>query len=155
MFIVGIIVFMIIHLTPGNPAYLILGSDSSEESIQQLEKQLGLDQHIVVQFFDWFKNVITGDLGQAIYSSEPVLHIILDRLGPTFSLMILSMTMALIIAVPIAIVVVWKRDTALDPLFIFGSLLGVSFPDFCLAFYLVLVLPVAFPFFPLVDSVPF
>ena len=74
MFIVGIIVFMIIHLTPGNPAYLILGEDSSEESIQQLEKQLGLDQHIVVQFFDWFKNVITGDLGQSIYSSEPVLH---------------------------------------------------------------------------------
>lgn len=155
MFIVGIIVFMIIHLTPGNPAYLILGEDSSEESIQQLEKQLGLDQHIVVQFFDWFKNVITGDLGQSIYSSEPVLHIILDRLGPTFSLMILSMTMALIIAVPIAIVVVWKRDTALDPLFIFGSLLGVSIPEFWLAILLVLSLAVAFPLFPVAGYVPF
>ncbi|MBO1002573.1 ABC transporter permease [Pseudogracilibacillus auburnensis] len=154
MIIVSIIVFMIVHLTPGNPAYLILGEDSSEESIAQLEKQLGLDQPIVVQFFDWFKNVITGDLGQSIYSSEPVLQIILDRLGPTFSLMMLSMTLALAIAIPAAIFVVWKRNTIVDPLFIFTSLLGVSIPEFWFAMLLVLGVAVAIPIFPVAGYVP-
>src|SRR5690625_4545091 len=70
MLIVSIFVFLLIHLTPGNPAYLILGEDSTAESIAQLEKRLGLDKHIVIQFFDWIKNVLTGDLGRSIYSSE-------------------------------------------------------------------------------------
>src|SRR5699024_12734691 len=74
------IVFLIVHLTPGNPAYIILGEDSSEESIRQLEHELGLDQPIAIQFFDWIKNMLTGDFGMSIYSSKPVLDIILSHL---------------------------------------------------------------------------
>lgn len=153
MLMVSIIVFLIIHLTPGNPAYLILGEDSSAESVAQLERQLGLDKPITVQFFDWLKNVVTGDLGQSIYSSEPVLQIILDRLGPTFSLMFLSMMIALLLAIPVAIFAVWKRGTVIDPLFIFTSLLGVSIPEFWLAMLLVLGVAVAVPLFPVAGYV--
>src|SRR5690625_1704019 len=87
LLIVSVIVFLLIHLTPGNPAYLILGEDSSPERIAQLEEQLGLAKPLPLQFIDWFKNVLIGDLGQSIYYSEPVLDIILHRFGPTFSLM--------------------------------------------------------------------
>lgn len=154
MLIVSIFVFLLIHLTPGNPAYLILGEDSTAESIAQLEKRLGLDKHIVIQFFDWIKNVLTGDLGRSIYSSEPVSQIIFNRFGATFSLMSLSIAGAILIAAPVAIFVVWKRNKLLDPLFVSVSLLGVSIPEFWLAMLLALSFGVAIPIFPVAEYVP-
>src|SRR5690625_295455 len=155
MLIVSIIVFLIVHLTPGNPAYLILGEDSSQESIKQLEMQLGLDKPLVVQFFSWLGNALTGDLGQSVYSSEPVSQIIIDHLGPTFSLMAIALILTLLIAIPTAIFVVWKRNTVLDPTFISISLLGVSIPEFWLAMLLVLCFGVAIPSFPVAGYIPF
>lgn len=148
MLIVSMVVFMLIHLTPGNPAYLILGEDSSQESIEQLEAQLGLNKPMVVQFFDWFKNILTGDLGDSIYSSDPVTQIIMDRIGPTFSLMLVSLFLTLLIAIPTALFVVWKRKTVADPLFLSFSLIGVSIPEFWFAMLIVLAFGVAIPIFP-------
>lgn len=148
MLVVSMVVFMLIHLTPGNPAYLILGEDSSQESIEQLEAQLGLDKPMVVQFFDWFKNILTGDLGDSIYSSDPVTQIIKDRIGPTFSLMLVSLFLTLLIAIPTALFVVWKRKTVADPLFLSFSLIGVSIPEFWFAMLIVLAFGVAIPIFP-------
>src|SRR5699024_4262010 len=88
MLVVSIIVFLIVHLTPGNPAYIILGEDSSEESIRQLEHELGLDQPIAIQFIDCIKNMLTGDFGMSIYSSEPILETILFCFVPTFILIV-------------------------------------------------------------------
>lgn len=154
LFIVSIIVFLIVHLTPGNPAFLILGEDSSPEAIEQLEQQLGLDKPAVLQYFDWLGNIFTGNLGESIYSEEPVSQIISNRIGPTFSLMVVSMILTLIIAIPTAIFIVWKRNTALDPLFLSGSLLGTSIPEFWLALLLVLGLGVAIPIFPVAGYIP-
>ncbi|MFD1849793.1 ABC transporter permease [Oceanobacillus bengalensis] len=154
MLIVSVIVFLIVHLTPGNPAYLILGEDSSPEAIEQLEAQLGLDKPMVMQFFDWIKNIFTGDLGQSIYSSEPVTQVIMERVGPTFSLMMMSMALTLLIAIPTAIFVVWRRNTVLDPLFTSASLVGASIPEFWFAMLLVLGLGVAIPIFPVAGYVP-
>ncbi|RKQ27981.1 ABC transporter permease [Oceanobacillus halophilus] len=154
LFIVSVIVFMIVHLTPGNPAFLILGEDSSPEAVEQLEQQLGLDQPKVIQYFDWLKNIFIGDLGQSIYSEESVTQIISERIGPTFSLMIISILLTLIIAIPIAIFIVWKRNTFLDPLFLSGSLLGTSIPEFWLALLLVLGFGVSIPIFPVAGYIP-
>ncbi|MEH7225972.1 ABC transporter permease [Bacillus sp. JJ1566] len=154
MFIVSVIVFLIVHLTPGNPAYLILGEDSSPEAVAQLEAQMGLNKPMALQFVDWIKNIFMGDLGQSIYSSEPVTDVIMDRIGPTFSLMITSMALALIIAIPTAIFVVWRRNTFLDPLFTSFSLVGTSIPEFWFAMLLVLGLGVAVPIFPVAGYVP-
>ncbi|MCG3421205.1 ABC transporter permease [Oceanobacillus jordanicus] len=153
MLIVSVIVFLIVHLTPGNPAYLILGEDSSPEAIAQLEKQLGLDKSMAVQFVDWIKNILMGDLGQSIYSSEPVIQVIMERVGPTFSLMITAMSLTLIIAIPTAVFIVWRRNTILDPLFTSASLLGASIPEFWFAMLLVLGLGVAVPIFPVAGYV--
>ena len=155
MLVVSIIVFLIVHLTPGNPAYIILGEDSSEESIRQLEHELGLDQPIAIQFFDWIKNMLTGDFGMSIYSSEPVLDIILSHFGPTFSLMAVSLFLMLLIAVPAAIFAVIKRDTAVNPIFLSSSLIGVSLPEFWFAMLLVIAFGVTIPIFPVAGYIPF
>ena len=154
LLIVSVIVFLIVHLTPGNPAYLILGEDSSPEAIAQLEAQLGLDKSIVVQFFDWFKNILVGDLGQSVYSSQPVTEVIMERVGPTFSLMLISMGLTLIVAIPTAIFVVWRRNTILNPMFTSFSLLGASIPEFWFAMLLVLAFGVTIPIFPVAGYVP-
>lgn len=154
LFIVSIIVFMIVHLTPGNPAFIILGEDSSPEAVEQLEQQLGLDKPIVIQYFDWLRNIFVGDLGQSVYSEQPVTQIIEERIGPTFSLMIISMLFTLIVAIPTAIFIVWKRNTVLDPLFLSGSLLGTSIPEFWLALLLVLGFGVSIPIFPVAGYIP-
>lgn len=155
LLIVSMIVFLLVHLTPGNPAYLILGEDSSKESIAQLEEQLGLNKPFLLQYFDWLKNVLTGDLGTSIYSSEPVLELIINRFGPTFSLMALSMMLAIGLAVPLAVFVVWRRSARLDSFFVTGSLLGVSIPEFWLAMILVLGFGVFWPIFPTSGYVSF
>src|SRR5690625_6523672 len=85
MLIVSIFVFLLIHLTPGNPAYLILGEDSTAESVAQLEKRLGLDKHIVIQFFYWIKNVLTGDFVRYISSSDPVSLLLFISFGSSYS----------------------------------------------------------------------
>lgn len=155
LLVVSVIVFLLVHLTPGNPAYLILGEDSSPEAIAQLEAQLGLDQSIFAQFLDWFKNILVGDLGQSVYSSQPVTEVIMERIGPTFSLMVVSMTLTLLIAIPTAVFVVWRRNTVLNPMFTSLSLFGTSIPEFWFAMLLVLSFGVAIPIFPVAGYVPF
>ncbi|SIT72999.1 ABC transporter permease [Edaphobacillus lindanitolerans] len=154
LLVVCVIVFLIVHLTPGNPAYLILGEDSSPEAVAQLEAQLGLDKPMAEQFVDWLKNIVTGDLGESVYSSEPVTDVIFARVGPTFSLMLTSIVLTLIIAIPTAIFVVWRRHTVLDPLFTSASLVGASIPEFWFAMLLVLGFGVAVPIFPVAGYVP-
>ena len=154
LFIVSIIVFLIVHLTPGNPAYLILGEDSSPEAIAEIEEQLGLNQSIFIQFFDWMINILRGDFGQSVYSSQPVLDVILERIGPTFSLTFMSMGLTLIIAIPLAIFVIWLRNTFVGPLFTSSSLLGTSIPEFWFAMLLVLAFGVSIPLFPVAGYIP-
>ncbi|MNO23129.1 Glutathione transport system permease protein GsiC [compost metagenome] len=154
LLVVSITVFMIVHLTPGNPALVILGEDASAESIIQLEHQLGLDQPIFIRFFEWLFNVLQGDLGTSIFTSEPVLEIILNRIGPTLSLTVLSLILTLTISIPLAIFTVWKRNTFMDPLFISASLLGVSLPEFWLAILLVMTFAVAIPILPVAGYIP-
>src|SRR5699024_12666888 len=91
---------------------------SPSTTLFRSEIQLVLDKPLVIQFFSWLGNVLTGDLGQSVYSSEPVSQIIIDHLGPTFSLMVIALVLTLLIAIPTAIFVVWKRNTVLDPTFI-------------------------------------
>src|SRR5699024_12745738 len=153
--VVSIIVFLIVHLTPGNPAYIILGEDSSEESIQQLEHELGLDQPIAIQFIDWIKNLLTGDFGMSIYSSEPVLDIILSNFGPTFSLMVVSLFLMLLIAVTAAIFAVIKIDTAVNHIFFSIYLIGVSLPEFWFAMLFVNDCGVTIPNFPVSGDILF
>lgn len=152
--VVGIVVFSLVHLTPGDPARVMLGQSASPERIAQLQSDLGFDKPLPVQFLTWAGDVLTGDLGTSVYSGGPVLDIIMDRLGPTVSLTLLSMLMALLIAIPSAVLAVWKRDSLLDPAFMSVSLVGISIPNFWLGIVLILVFPVTLGWLPVSGYAP-
>jgi len=152
--VVGVVTFLIVHLTPGDPAAVILGQNATPEQVEQLRQELGLDELLPVQFVAWFGQVLTGDLGISVFSDEPVLEIILGRLEPTVSLAILSTVISLCIALPSAMLAVWKRDGLLDPAFMSVSLLGVSIPNFWLALILILVFSVTLGWLPVSGYVP-
>ncbi|VTR20381.1 dipeptide transport system permease [Actinobacillus pleuropneumoniae] len=83
--VVTIAIFLIIHITPGNPAAAILGMEASEEEIQQLNQDLGLDRPILEQYTSWVANVFKGDLGDSIFMNQPVSEAIAEHITPTLS----------------------------------------------------------------------
>ena len=154
LIVVGVIVFTIIHLTPGDPASVILGESATQEEVDQLRQALGLDQPLMSQFITWIGQVATGNLGTSVFSGEPVAQTIIDRLGPTVSLAIVACIVSLCIAIPTAILAVWKRDSVLDPAFMSVTLLGVSIPNFWLALLLILLFAVVLRWLPVAGYVP-
>lgn len=154
LLVVGIIVFTIIHLTPGDPAMVMLGESASPEELAQLRQSLGLDEPLLTQFFTWVSHVVTGNLGTSVFSGEPVTQTIWESLGPTVSLTVVASIISLIIAIPTAILAVWKRESALDPAFMSVTLLGVSIPNFWLALLLILLFAVVLRWLPVAGYVP-
>lgn len=154
LIVVGVIVFTIIHLTPGDPASVILGESATQEEVDQLRQALGLDQPLMSQFITWIGQVATGNLGTSVFSGEPVAQTIINRLGPTVSLAIVACMVSLCIAIPTAILAVWKRDSVLDPAFMSVTLLGVSIPNFWLALLLILLFAVVLRWLPVAGYVP-
>lgn len=150
LFVVSVVIFALIHLTPGEPASVILGPEATPEQVQELRKQLGLDRPIHEQYFSWVQGVFKGDLGTSYFMREPVTKSIMDHLRPTLSLAALGLTISLIIAIPIGIVAANRRGTLTDQTVMGFSLLGMSIPSFLLGLLLILlfgvklgVLPVA------------
>lgn len=152
--VVGVVVFSLVHLTPGDPARVMLGQSASPERIAQLRQELGLDDPLPLQFLFWARDVVSGDLGVSIYSGTPVAEIIATRIGPTASLTLLSMLFGLLIAIPSAMLAVWKRDSLWDPAFMSVSLVGISIPNFWLGIVLILIFPVTLGWLPVSGYVP-
>lgn len=152
--VVGVVIFLLIHLTPGDPAAVILGDTATPDQVKQLRQELGLERPLIVQLFAWFGQALTGDLGVSIYSGEPVLQMILNRMGPTISLTVLATIMGISIALPIAVLAVWNRGSFLDPAFMSVALLGLSIPNFWLALVLILLLGVYLQVLPTAGYVP-
>lgn len=148
LLVVAIVVFFLIHLTPGDPAAIILGPDATAEEVEALRKELGLDRPLYIQFFDWFIGLLQGDLGHSIFLDQPVLQAFLEHLGPTLSLAILAQIIAILIALPFGIIAATKRGTAADTFFMTFSLLGISIPSFLLGLLLILLFAVKLHLLP-------
>ena len=99
MGIVAVFVFLLLHLSPGDPAAIIAGDNATREQIAGIRKQLGLDDPLPVQFFRWVSAVLQGDLGISIFSNEPVLKLISQRIEPTLSLALTTLIVAVTLAV--------------------------------------------------------
>lgn len=152
--IVGVIIFFLIHLTPGEPAAVILGPSATPEQVAALRSELGLDEPLLAQFFTWAGHALTGHLGESIYSHEPVTQVLSAHLAPTLSLTAVAFVLGIVIAVPTALLAVWKRNTLLDSAFMSVSILGVSIPNFWLALVLILVVSVQLKILPVSGYVP-
>ncbi|WP_339160895.1 ABC transporter permease [Siminovitchia sp. FSL H7-0308] len=148
MLVVAIVVFFLIHLTPGDPASIILGPDALPEDIQELRNELGLDLPLYEQFFSWFSGVLIGDLGDSLYLDMPVLKAFTSHLAPTLSLAILAQLISIVIAIPLGVIAATKKGTAVDQFFMVFALLGISIPSFLLGLLLILLFAVELRWLP-------
>ena len=114
MGIVAVFVFLLLHLSPGDPAAIIAGDNATGEQIAAIRKQLGLDDPLPVQFVRWVCAVLQGDLGISIFSNEPVLKLIGQRIEPTLSLALTTLIVAVTLAVSFGVLAAWKVGTWID-----------------------------------------
>ncbi|MGW8823163.1 ABC transporter permease [Paenibacillus lautus] len=154
LLVVAVVVFMLIHLTPGDPASVILGDEASEEAVAQLRAQLGLDLPLYQQFISWFGGVVTGNLGESIFMDMSVAEAFFSRVPPTLSLAILAQIFAVIIALFLGIIAARKRGTLADQAVMGFSLLGISVPSFLLGLFLILFFAVKLQWLPVAGYQP-
>jgi len=137
LLIVSVLVFLMLRLTPGDPAAVLAGDAASTEQIARIRTNLGLDESIPEQFFIWFGHVLTGDLGQSYYYKTEVTTLIGQRLEPTASLAFITITLAVLVAVPLGVLAAWRFGGWLDRGLMAFSVLGFSVPIFVLAYLLI------------------
>lgn len=152
--VVTIAIFLIIHITPGDPAAAILGIEASQEEIQQLNQDLGLDRPILEQYTSWVANVFKGDLGDSIFMNQPVSVAIAEHATPTLSLAILAQVIAIILAIPFGIIAAYKRGSIADYTLMGMSLLGMALPSFLLGLFLMLFVGVKLQWLPVAGYEP-
>lgn len=154
LFVVSIVIFGIIHITPGDPAAVILGQEATPEQIEQLREQLGLNEPLHLQYFHWVLGVVQGDLGTSYFMKEPVTQAIFEHLKPTLSVAVLAMIVSLIIAIPIGIAAANRRGTVTDQSIMGFALLGMSVPSFLLGLFLILFFGVKLGWLPVAGYQP-
>jgi peptide/nickel transport system permease protein len=137
LLIVAVLVFLLLRLTPGDPAAIMAGDAANTEQIARIRSGLGLDRPIFVQFGIWFGNLLQGDLGESFYYKTKVTTLIGQRLEPTLSLAALTITIAVLVAVPLGILAAWRFGGWLDRALMGFSVLGFSVPVFVLAYILI------------------
>ncbi|MGE5264288.1 MAG: nickel ABC transporter permease [Acidobacteriota bacterium] len=154
LFLVSLIVFSIIHLTPGDPALLMLGEEVTPEKLSALRHQLGLDQPIPVQYGFWLSQVLRGDLGRSVRTQQPVVEAILQRLPPTIELTLFAIVISLCIAIPSGTLSAVRRNSASDLISTTLALLGISMPSFLLAILLIFVFALKLRWLPPIGYTP-
>jgi peptide/nickel transport system permease protein len=142
------LVFFLVRMIPGDPVVQMLGPEYTPEAAEALRRKLGLDEPIYVQYVRWFGNVLTGDLGSSIATSETVVGAIKTGLPKTLSLAALSFLIAVAIALPAGIVAALRRNTAVDYAASVVAFVGVSMPSFWFGIILILVFAVRLQWLP-------
>ncbi|MEK3973929.1 ABC transporter permease [Psychrobacillus sp. FSL K6-1267] len=146
---VSILVFMIIHLIPGNPVNHILGDYATEESIQELESRLGLDRPITVQYVSYMANAIQGDLGTSFITGYTVVEEIMNRIPVTAQLAFYSIIFGSFLGIGIGVLAAVKKNTIYDQLAMTLALIGISAPGFWIALFLILLFSYQLSIFPI------
>jgi peptide/nickel transport system permease protein len=148
LFGVLVLVFLITRLTPGDPARQIAGAEASQEEVARIREQLGLDQHIVIQFGSFLADAVRGDLGRSLLTDRPVFGELVSRFPTTFQITTLSMIIALAIGMPLGILAATHKHSPIDALSTLIALFGVSMPLFWTAIMGILLFSVRLQWLP-------
>lgn len=146
--IVSIATFALLRLAPGDPATALAGESATPEVVAAIREQFGLDKPLYIQYKIWIENMLEGDFGTSIISGQPVIDMIIDRLEPTLSLALVTITFAVLIAIPLGILAAAKRGTVIDKLVMLLAVVGFSVPVFVVAYILILFMSVDLQWFP-------
>ncbi len=148
LFTVALLVFLMLRLTPGDPAAIMAGENATAAQIAEIRSKLGLDQPLLVQFAIWLGKVLQGDLGESFFFKMPVATLIAQRIGPTIALATTTMTITVLVAVPLGVLAAWRHGSLLDRFVMGFSVLGFSVPVFVLGYVLIYVFAIQLGWFP-------
>lgn len=137
LFLISVGAFILVHLTPGDPADMYITPDMTADQVALTRASLGLDRPLFVQYFDWIKNFAQGNMGFSFSSRQPVTEILSQRVEPTLILMGVSILLAYVAAIPLGIIAALKKNTWVDRIIIGWTFLNVSFPPFFLGLALI------------------
>jgi peptide/nickel transport system permease protein len=149
MFIVGIFVFFIIHLIPGNPAAMMLGPEATPEEIDAFSRSMGLDRPVPIQFVEWISNVIKGDFGMSLFfQGQQVTKVVFEHFKVTLTLTVLGVILAIILGIITGVIAAINHNNLLDRIIMVITSAGVSIPNFWLGLMLVLFFSIRLSILP-------
>ena len=114
MAVVALFVFSLLYIAPGDPAAVIAGDQATPEDVEKIRRSLGLDRPFLIRFGEWVWQIARFDLGTSIFTGLPVTQLIAQRIEPTLSLMVVTLVIAVFIAVPVGVLAAWKAGTIID-----------------------------------------
>ncbi|WP_114375263.1 ABC transporter permease [Elioraea thermophila] len=136
MLVVAFVVFSMLMLAPGDPAAVIAGDQATPQDVERIRQALGLDRPFFVQFADFLWRLVHLDLGTSIFTNLPVTHMIAQRIEPTLALMVLTIVLAVSVAVPLGVVAAWKAGSWIDRGVMLFAVFGFSVPVFVVGYLL-------------------
>jgi len=154
MAIVALFVFSLLYIAPGDPAAVIAGDQASPADIERIRQNLGLDRPFLVQFGSWVWRILQGDLGTSIFTNLPVASMIGQRIGPTLSLMMVTLLITIVVAVPLGVVAAWKAGSWIDRVIMTFAVFGFSLPVFVVGYILAYVFALKFEWLPVQGYTP-
>ena len=146
--IVAVLVFLMLRLTPGDPAAILAGDAANTDQIAKIREGLGLDRPLIVQFGIWAKSILSGDLGESFYFKMKVTSLIGQRLEATVSLATLTIIVAVLTAVPLGVLAAWRFGGWFDRMLMGFSVMGFSIPVFVLAYILIWIVSLKLGWLP-------
>jgi peptide/nickel transport system permease protein len=155
MAVVALFVFSLLYISPGDPAAVIAGDQATPADVERIRASLGLDRPYLIRFGEWVWHIVRGDLGTSIFTNLPVSTMIAQRIEPTLSLMVITLILAISIAVPMGVVAAWKSGTWIDRAVMGFAVLGFSVPVFVVGYLLAYVFALELDWLPVQGYTPF
>jgi peptide/nickel transport system permease protein len=155
MAIVALFVFSLLYIAPGDPAAVIAGDQASPADVERIRQSLGLDRPFLVQFGSWLWRILHFDLGTSIFTNLPVTSMIAQRIEPTLSLMLLTLALTLVVAVPLGVIAAWKAGSLIDRTIMGFAVAAFSLPVFVVGYVLAYVFALELEWLPVQGYTPF
>src|ERR1700751_1042117 len=148
MGVIALFVFLLLRLTPGDPAAILAGDNATPEQLERIRTTLGLNQPLYTQFFTWIGKLLRGDLGVSLISNVPVLKMIGQRVEPSISIAISTIILSILLALPLGVIAAWKHGSWIDRFVMGLSVLGFSVPVFVIGYVLIQIFAIDLRWLP-------
>jgi peptide/nickel transport system permease protein len=148
MAVVAFVVFLLLYLTPGDPAAILAGDAATTDDIRRVREALGLDRPFLIRFGEWAGALLRGDLGTSIFTKLPVTRLIAQRIEPTLALTLCTLVVAVAVALPMGVIAAARAGSWIDRSVMAFTVLGFSLPVFVLAYILIMVFSIELDWLP-------
>lgn len=139
LFVISIVTFWLFHIVPGDPAAMMLGTSASQEQLDDLREELGLDRPLIEQYTEWITGAVHGDFGKSIMYRKPVANLLKGKLSVSLALGAIALALVILIGIPLGVFTAGRRHAISEQLLNFVNILGISIPGFFLSILLIWV----------------